>query len=337
MRTVIIAGKNDIAVGMLDYILDTYAGQVRVVVICNKTETGQDSWQKSLRLEAQRRDVPEYQLEDIYTIADSVFLSLEYDRLIKPEKFSTKELYNVHFSLLPQYRGMYTSAIPILDGQEYSGVTLHRIDQGIDTGDIIAQRIIYLDEKETCRSLYSKYISQALSLMKEYAETLIFHPSEVTSQAQDPKKASFYSVKSIDYKNLMIDLNQTSCSIDRQIRAFSFREYQMPEIYGRKVIGSMQTTHRSQNRPGKVILESNIGFILATIDYDLVVFFDRFEELMQACAEGNLAKVSEICCVREHVNEMDRYGKTPLDVAKENNQYEIVKYLLCCGAGNSNC
>lgn len=101
MRTVIIAGKNDIAVDMLDYILDTYGGQVKVVVLCNRTDTGQNSWQKSLRLEAKARNVPEYSLEDTYAISDAVFLSLEYDRVIKPERFFTSELYNIHFSLLP--------------------------------------------------------------------------------------------------------------------------------------------------------------------------------------------------------------------------------------------
>lgn len=334
MRTVIIAGKNDIAVNILDYILDTYGEQLNAVVVCNKTDTGQDSWQKSLRLEAKRRNVPEYQLEDIYTISNAVFLSLEYDRIIRPDKFSSRELYNIHFSLLPQYRGMYTSAIPILNGEEYSGVTLYRIDQGIDTGDIIAQREIRLDERETCRSLYLKYISQAVSLMKEYVKTLIFYPNEVNSKVQDSKKASYYSKDTIDYKNLVIDLNQPAGFIDRQIRAFSFREYQMPEIYGRKIIGTMITTHHSKSSPGKVILESNIGWILATNDYDIVVYFDRFEELMQACAEGDLEKVQEICCVREHVNEMDQYGRTPLTVAMENRQCEIVKYLLCVGSND---
>ncbi len=334
MRTVIIAGKNDIAVDILDHILDTYGGQLNAVVVCNKTETGQDSWQKSLRLEAKRRNVPEYQLEDTYTIPNAVFLSLEYDRIIKPDKFLSRELYNIHFSLLPQYRGMYTSAIPILNGEEYSGVTLHRIDQGIDTGDIIAQRKIRLNERETCRSLYLKYISNAVSLMKEYVKALIFYPDEVISKAQDSKKASYFSRAAIDYNNLVIDLDQTAGSIDRQIRAFSFREYQMPEIYGRKIIGAMMTTHNSKSSPGKVVLESNIGWILATSDYDIVVYFDRFEELMQACAEGNLTKVQEICCVREHVNEKDQHGRTPLTVARENGQYEIVKYLLCVGSND---
>lgn len=204
-----------------------------------------------------------------------------------------------------------------MNGEEYSGVTLHRIDSGIDTGDIIAQRKIRLSERETCRSLYIKYLSQAELLMKEYVRTLIFYPNEVTSKVQDSKKASYYSRKTIDYKNLVIDLNQTAVYVDRQIRAFLFREYQMPEIYGRRIIGDMITAHKSKSSPGKIVLKSDIGWILATKDYDIIVYFDRLEELMQACAEGDLTKVQEICCVREHVNEIDEYGRTPLAVAKE--------------------
>lgn len=335
MRMVIIAGKNDIAVEMMNYILDTYAEQIAVAVVCNRTETGQDSWQKSLRLEAQRRNIPEYQLEDTYTLTNAVFLSLEYDRIIDPEKFCSKELYNIHFSLLPYYRGMYTSALPILNGEEYSGVTLHRVDKGIDTGDIIAQRKFRLNEAETARSLYLKYTSHALILLKEYIRSLLFYPNEVVSEAQNPAVASYYSKTTIDYKNLAIDLNQTANFIARQIRAFSFREYQMPEIFGREIIGSMITTHRSENKPGKLVLESDIGFIISTIDYDLIVYYDRLEELMQACCDGNLEKVKEICFVREHVNAVDKYGRTPLSVARENGQHEVEKYLLCYGADSS--
>lgn len=108
----------------------------------------------------------------------------------------------------------------------------------------------------------------------------------------------------------------------------------MPEIYGRKIIGAMMTTHNSKSSPGKIVLESALGWILSTKDYDIITYFDRFEELIQACEEGNLTKVQEICCVREHVNEVDQYGRTPLAVAKEKNHDAIVNYLLCCGAEN---
>ena len=58
--------------------------------------------------------------------------------IIKTKNFKSNKLFNLHFSLLPSYKGMHTSAFPILNGEKYSGVTIHKIDNGIDTGDIIA-------------------------------------------------------------------------------------------------------------------------------------------------------------------------------------------------------
>lgn len=71
---------------------------------------------------------------------DLIFISLEFDKIVNPDLFKDARLYNIHFSLLPSYKGMYTSAIPILNGEEMVGVTFHEIDKGIDTGNIIAQK-----------------------------------------------------------------------------------------------------------------------------------------------------------------------------------------------------
>ena len=56
-----------------------------------------------------------------------------------PKNFLNARLYNIHFSYLPAYKGMFTSALPIKNGEVDSGVTLHKIESGIDTGDIIDQ------------------------------------------------------------------------------------------------------------------------------------------------------------------------------------------------------
>lgn len=130
--------------------------------------------------------------------------------LYKPEKFLTKKIYNDYFSLLPLYRGMYTSALLILDGREYSRMTLHCINQGNDTGDIMAQRCICFNEKETCRSLYLKYIGCTLEFMKKYVATLIFCLDKVGTKAHDSRRASYYFANSIDYKKLSIDLKGDS-------------------------------------------------------------------------------------------------------------------------------
>ena len=59
--------------------------------------------------------------------------------ILNIDKFFSKELFNFHFSLLPKYRGCHTNFFQIYNGEKISGVTLHKIDNGIDTGPIIDQ------------------------------------------------------------------------------------------------------------------------------------------------------------------------------------------------------
>ena len=57
---------------------------------------------------------------------------------------------NVHASLLPKYRGAAPIQWAVLDGEKVSGVTIMRMDAGLDTGDMIAKVEVPLDEPERC-------------------------------------------------------------------------------------------------------------------------------------------------------------------------------------------
>lgn len=63
---------------------------------------------------------------------------------------------NIHVSLLPKYRGASPLQWAVLDGETESGVTTMMMDAGIDTGDILEQKVIPLDPKETYGSIYDK-------------------------------------------------------------------------------------------------------------------------------------------------------------------------------------
>lgn len=325
-----VAGKNNIAVDVLEFLIANCTERYRLCVVCNQNETGRDSWQKSLRLCAEKNHIPEFILENLYQIEDLIFLSLEYDKIIKPQLFVTKKLYNIHFSLLPQYRGVYTSALPILNGETMSGVTFHRIDSGIDTGEIIAQEKFLIKRTDTCRDLYLRNIEYGTRLVISQLENVI--ADRCISVPQDEKNATYYSRKSIDYANLSIDMNQTAECIDRQLRAFTFREYQLPCIGGHPVIGSFIMNLKSPCEPGTVIFRNRHGMMLSTADNCLVVFFDRFTDLMKACKSGDFNTVKDICSVKMHIDERDDNGRTPLIVATCHNHIPIVMYLIMSGA-----
>ena len=63
---------------------------------------------------------------------------------------------NVHASLLPRLRGAAPIQWAVINGEEYSGVSIMQMDAGLDTGDVILQEKVKLDPKETAESLYDK-------------------------------------------------------------------------------------------------------------------------------------------------------------------------------------
>ena len=94
--TLCIAGKNNIAVSVLEYARASFKN-IRVVFTPNKTDNGLDGWQRSALKYCINNDIDIVRLEDLYNIENLVFLSTEYDRLIKIEKFKTDRLSNIHF------------------------------------------------------------------------------------------------------------------------------------------------------------------------------------------------------------------------------------------------
>lgn len=329
-KFVCIAGKNNIAVKVLEYIFEKNEKDYELGIVCNRTETGIDGWQRSFRKYAKELGIKEYRLEDVYNIDNLVFVSLEFDQIVKPEKFKNARLYNIHFSLLPAYKGMYTSTIPLLNGEKKTGVTLHCIDAGIDTGDIIAQKEFAIDKNYTAGDVYCSYLKYGTELVIEYIDDVI--NNNVTATKQSAEGSTYYSKKSIDYNNIQIDLQQTAENIYNQLRAFNFREYQMPIVYERPIIASKILENSTKGKSGTILQANNAGITIATIDYDMVLYYDRFEELMHACEQGNLALVKEICSVPRHINEKNDSGLTPVIVAKNNGHQDVVNYLLSVGA-----
>ncbi|EJL6730935.1 formyl transferase, partial [Vibrio cholerae] len=216
---VIVAGKNNIAIDVVKALL--YRPEVdEVFAIFNANDNGIDGFQRSFKKFCLINSIKSLSLSEAYECKNSLFLSLEFDKIVDPNCFSHKNIYNIHFSLLPKYKGMYTSAWPIINGESTSGVTFHCIDRGIDTGDIIFQEEFILAEHETSKSLYQKYIDTGTCLILRNLKNIL--SGDLVKRPQGSDKSSYYSKKSIDYSNVKIDFNKTAFQVKRQIDAFTF-------------------------------------------------------------------------------------------------------------------
>ena len=259
---VCIAGRNRLAIDSLKYLIDTETFSKKdIVAIFSSHDLGQDDWQPSFKKYCINNKVRSISLEDSYGIRDMLFFSLQFDIIIKPNNFITKNLFNIHFSLLPAYKGMYPAIMPILRGERYSGVTLHLIDDGIDTGPIIDQIRLPIEISDTSRDLYLKYLINGLQLFTKNFNSL--YQGNYTATDQPNVGSSYFSKSSINFCNFKIDLNKTSFEIHNQIRAFIFKEYQLPSINGCFIQRSLLTNDIIGR---KRLIESENEIILSGID-----------------------------------------------------------------------
>lgn len=327
-KVICIAGKNDIAVEILKYLNSIYGENrnIEILAIPNNTDVGKNSWQQSLVWYCLKNNIRMVTLSEVYNIENLVFLSLEFNQLIKTNKFKTTELFNVHFSLLPKYKGMYTSAMVLLNGEFKTGTTLHRIRDGIDTGEIIAQKSFDIGANFNCLDVYKNLVSTGIELVKENLDILMHRRYKLIPQSDFG--STYYSREVIDYNKLELDCKATAYQISNQIRAFCFRPYQLLNYNGIGLIGSRITDNVSTHKPGTILHEDKYSFTISTIDYDVVLYKDMLNELLYAIECNDNDEAKRICKSGLMVNDQNMNGWSPLIVATYYNNIEMVNYLL---------
>lgn len=324
-----IAGKNTIAVEVCKFIRNNYPN-IPLCFIPNSTDTGENDFQPSFKKYCLQRGIPEVSLKDLYEWDDLIFLSMEFNRIVRPEKFVSKRLFNIHFSLLPQYKGMYTSAVTLRNGEKRVGVTFHYIDSGIDTGWIIDQTGFDVDENEIAYTLYRKYTLYGTQIVIKNLPDVI--EGKEKGHPQPILGSSYYSKKSIDYSDLRLDTNQTAYNIDCQVRAYHFRNYQLPKFEDYTILYCKYTQDKSLEAPGTIVDKTDKYLRVATIDYDILLYVDRFAELMEAVRNNDIEKIKLEKDLSYYKEEKETtHGWTLLMVAAYLNHFEIVKVLINSG------
>ena len=124
---------------------------------------------------------------------------------------------NVHASLLPQYRGAAPIQWAVINGDEVTGVTIMRMNEGIDTGDMIAKKTVRLAEDETGGSLFDKLAQVGAQLCVETMEMI--EAGKVEYIPQNNEEATHTSM--IRKELGLIDWNRPAVDIERLIRGLN--------------------------------------------------------------------------------------------------------------------
>lgn len=121
-----------------------------------------------------------------------VVVSVNYLFLVDRDLISlpSRIAFNIHGSLLPKYRGRTPHVWAIINGESVTGATAHIIGEDCDTGDIIEQREIQIDEKDTGADLLSKFRLVYPSILDSVMQLIV--NNEVRTYRQDNSIATFF-------------------------------------------------------------------------------------------------------------------------------------------------
>jgi len=133
-----------------------------------------------------------------------------FGRLIKPHVLLRIPMVNLHFSLLPRWRGAAPVERALLAGDEVTGVCVMEVAEGLDTGDVYAVEEVDIESRDTLASLRARLVEIGARLLVDSLSAGLAQP---LPQVGD----EVYAAK-IDPAELRIDWSRPAADLDRLVR-----------------------------------------------------------------------------------------------------------------------
>jgi len=151
-------------------------------------------------------------------IAPDAIIVVGYGRIIPPWMLQLPRFgnINVHGSLLPKYRGAAPIQWAIACGEAVTGVTTMRLDEGLDTGDILLQQKMEILPQDTAITLAPRMASTGADLLVETLRGL--EQGSITHIPQDHSQATLAPI--LKKEDGLVDFNRTAVEIHNRLRGF---------------------------------------------------------------------------------------------------------------------
>jgi methionyl-tRNA formyltransferase len=158
-------------------------------------------------------------LEILRSLALDALVVVAYGLLLPPAALSCPKLgcINIHASLLPRWRGAAPIQRAILAGDAHTGVTIMRMDEGLDTGPMLAARAMDIRADDTAKSVHDRLAWAGADLI---VETLAALNSGRLREEPQPSAGITYAAK-ITKGEALIDWREDALMIWRRVRAFN--------------------------------------------------------------------------------------------------------------------
>ncbi|WP_234494080.1 bifunctional UDP-4-amino-4-deoxy-L-arabinose formyltransferase/UDP-glucuronic acid oxidase ArnA [Vibrio maritimus] len=198
MKVVVFAYHNIGCTGVRS-LLD--AGVEIEAVFTHVDDSNENVFFESVAKLAAKNGIPVYAPEDvnhplwvdkIRAMKPDALFSFYYRNMISQEvlDIAPKGGFNLHGSLLPTYRGRAPINWALVNGETETGVTLHKMVQKADAGDIVGQEKIAITDEDTAETLHKRMNAASSDLLSKVLPTIV--DGSFTATAQDESKATYF-------------------------------------------------------------------------------------------------------------------------------------------------
>ena len=158
-------------------------------------------------------------MEQLRLWAPDLIVVAAFGQILRPDVLALPPhgCINLHASLLPRWRGAAPIQASILAGDAQTGITIMKMDQGLDTGAILSQRAIPIDAEDTAGSLSEKLSQLGADLLVESLPRYL--SGELQPQAQDESQATYAPM--LKKEEGRLDFTRPAQDLARRVRAFN--------------------------------------------------------------------------------------------------------------------
>lgn len=210
-------------------------------------------------------------IEQIKKFKADLFVSMSFDQIFGKtiRELPPLKTINCHAGKLPFYRGRNILNWVLINDEKEFGITVHYVDKGIDTGDIILQRVYKITDEDNYATLLERAYEECAKLLYD-AIKLIQNNEVKTIQQADIDKVGMYCGRRCAGDEI-INWNQSSREIFNFVRAICKPGPQATSfIRGEKIlinkVRMVEGAHLYKNTVGQVVGKGENGFYVKTQD-----------------------------------------------------------------------
>ncbi len=296
MKKIVFMGTPEFSSVILEYLhKNSLEGDAKVVAAyCQPDKEagrGKKLQAPPVKVKAQELDIPVYQpinfksQEDIDALAalePDVLVVAAYGLILPTAVLSIPKLgpYNIHASLLPQWRGAAPIQRGVLAGDKQTGITIMRMEKGLDTGDMLIQQAIKIENNDTSATLFDALADIGAKLMLSALKQIFELRAAFIPQNHE---LATYATK-ISKEEYIFDWNSSAVEIDRKVRALLTPRTELGTKKGNMVVqilqGKVVDFERDSSLPvGTVLKAEKDSLIIACSDLDKAYAIEKIKPL----------------------------------------------------------